>query len=89
MEKDVSYFEHYKEEKLEKLNRPNFVYSYYVTGRGDFPYDMLRYDRAWTCNGDNLSNSRGLRSFRMRSYIVPTVERWASFGWSVSASNDK
>jgi len=67
-----------------------------VTGRHDFPFDMLRYDGCWPARGedaallstkhytaDQLIEPRRirLRSSNLRS--TPESARWSSFGWSV------
>jgi hypothetical protein len=67
--------------------RPKIRYEYWVTGKGSFPLDMLRYDCAWPASGDDAPKINGnlwpsTRSIRMRSYQEPTVERWSSFGWT-------
>lgn len=72
------------------------VWHYRVVGRGAFPVDMLRYDRATFLNSDEEAEARidwrtlvdsgryGLsRSFAMESPNPPTVGRWNSFGWRV------
>jgi hypothetical protein len=75
--------------------RPRTLYDYYVTGRGYFPFDMLRYDACWPASGEDAARiewefakpgdkvRRDQRSVRLRSYREPTVDRWTSFGWSV------
>ena len=78
--------------KLQATERPTAVYDYIVTGRGEFPIDMLRYDGAWPADGDaaaKLGGPSGFpqdqahRSVKLRSYREPTLARWSSFGWSV------
>lgn len=68
-------------------------YEFTVTGRFDFPFDMLRYDRCWPKAEDQITamapHSRGslhreTRSVRMRGLNEPTIGRWHSFGWDVS-----
>jgi len=67
-----------------------------VEGRGNFPLDMLRYDRCFPRTGDDVmmmeTQPEYLRSprcvtllalSRESRYWQPTVGRWASFGWSV------
>jgi hypothetical protein len=61
-----------------------------VVGRGEFPYDMLRYDSCCPDRSEDASAMRdgvGQRQVQLRRYAVnsggPTVERWQSFGWSV------
>jgi len=72
------------------------MYEYYVTGRGQFPYDMLRYDACWpVTSADAVKLDTGpssgygftLRSILMHSYRAPTVDRWTSFLWSVGLEN--
>lgn len=68
--------------------RPKKLYQYYVSGRGIFPYDMLRFDSAWPATTDDAhlmfaEHSPGIRSVQIRSYKEPTIERWSSFLWSV------
>lgn len=81
--------ERWFEFKLDTSERPKTKYEYFVTGRGDFPIDMLRYDGAWPASGEDaarlvlLDDRRDLRSVRLRSYNAPTLARWMSFGWSV------
>jgi hypothetical protein len=69
-----------------------FQYSFWVTGRGSFPYDMLRYDKAFPVDSEAASRlepemsregARKLRSIHLMSYQEPTVERWQSFVWTV------
>jgi hypothetical protein len=74
--------------------RPKNSYTYWVTGRGHFPLDMLRYDACWpvsttdalkivTERPKTVTEARAARSIEMCSYQEPTVDRWSSFGWSV------
>ena len=66
------------------------IRKYLVEGRGSFPIDMLRYDRAWpSTESDAGTIDRSFHS-RLRPQVVileglskPTVGRWASFGWEV------
>jgi hypothetical protein len=78
----------YTERKLGMDERPRCTYDYYVTGRGYFPTDMLRYDRCWPCTGEDAvmmdqSRMQHPRSIHLRSYQMPTIGRWSSFLWSV------
>jgi len=85
--------ERFNEEKLHTDMRPKKRYTYWVTGTREFPFDMLRYDSAWPADSQSASNlawsyadlnvSRDRRSVRLHSYREPTVDRWASFSWSV------
>lgn len=58
---------------------------YRVSGRGPFPFDMLRYDQAWPENTLDAHRMAAMdrRTLLMQSDRRPTVERWASFGWTV------
>lgn len=53
-----------------------------VTLRGEFPWDMLRYDRCFPAseNQSYLLNKRELRTIELHGPILPTSERWYSFG---------
>lgn len=64
-------------------------FEYYVTGRGRFPFDMLRLDQCWPVDGFDAEklindgfNAPDFRSILLRSYRQPTVDRWSSFLWS-------
>lgn len=73
-------------ERITASNRPQHRYTYYVTGYGHFPFDMLRYDSAWPdrqTDAAKLERSDKQRSIRLVSYQEPTIGRWASFNWSV------
>lgn len=67
-----------------------------VEGRGEFPLDMLRYDRCFPRTGDDaemlrtpaehLSSPRCVTLIalaRDMRYWEPSRGRWASFGWYV------
>lgn len=67
-----------------------YRYHYVVTGRGQFPFDMLRYDRCWPSDDTHgLGVSRGdpgygeVREIKMAGLNPPTEDRWASFLWYV------
>ena len=87
--------ERFSKRAVPAAERPKAVYEYFVTGRGEFPLDMLRHDAAWPASGDQVSKinayyfendigrRRASRSIKLRSYHAPTIERWSSFGWSV------
>lgn len=58
-----------------------------VTGRGEFPFDMLRYDRCFPHGPQDvetmLEGNTGPRTVTLESAAyAPTPDRWASFGWS-------
>jgi hypothetical protein len=90
--------ERWSEYKLDAHERPKTVYEYFVTGKGEFPWDMLRYDSAWPATGADAAKMalgfhnpseayKGMRSTRLRSYRPPTIDRWSSFGWSVGTND--
>jgi len=64
-----------------------------VRGRGWFPEDMLRYDRAWAITGINVGGDKApemlstlqqkVRSVVVASWFPLTIKRWESFGWVV------
>jgi hypothetical protein len=75
-------------QKSEKLYITQFI----VTGRGYFPYDMLRYDRACPFSGEDaskISNGRIHDNTSVKLVMFsggkdgPTKGRWSSFGWEV------
>ncbi|MBK6616281.1 hypothetical protein [Ottowia sp.] len=66
-----------------------------VSGHGEFPFDMLRFDECYPVNADSV-NALGMsthdvrardskRTVRLLSHrlLAPTVGRWESFGWKV------
>ena len=63
-----------------------------VTGEGDFPWDMLRYDQCWPCTSVDVQNlqRKGQREVVLSDHHPlqwePTYERWASFGWTATLS---
>ena len=75
-----------------------FYIKFTVTGCGNFPFDMLRYDgcfpravedAARMARPEYGSPDRSMpRSVTLVSYsnsaARPTIGRWQSFGWSVS-----
>lgn len=84
----------YSKFSLSAHERPLALFNYYVTGRGLFPFDMLRYDSCWPSDsesaakmsmslGDITTNAKEPRSIQISSFREPTVERWTSFLWSV------
>jgi hypothetical protein len=72
---------------------------FYVRGRGDFPFDMLRYDCCYPIRPDDAekisghwSGPNGLTaSWRTvclaATHGTFTPARWASFGWSANEEN--
>lgn len=84
--------------RLDTHERPKHTYEYYVTGSGEFPWDMLRYDACWPTDSIEAfkmgigfwghdDEYKKLRSIKMRSYREPTIGRWSSFTWSVGLHN--
>lgn len=69
-----------------------FRYTFTVSGRGEFPWDMLRYDDAFPADAESaaalprppgtLKESR--RQIRLATHRRggPTIARWQSFNWS-------
>jgi hypothetical protein len=78
----------YEQFTLQPTERPRVMFTFYVSGRGQFPYDMLRYDQCWPADTesallmDSEVNSH-VRSIKLHSYREPTLDRWSSFLWSV------
>ena len=77
----------YTEHHLTQDARPRTRYEYVVTGRGEFPWDMLRYDRCWPMSSSDVAKleavaGREPRSILIMSYNKPTIDRWSSFNWS-------
>ncbi len=79
----------YYRHPLGEASRPHDMFEYYVSGRGQFPFDMLRYDNAWPATAEDADRLERveLRSIKLYSYQKPTLERWASFLWSVGKEN--
>jgi hypothetical protein len=69
------------------------MYRYQVTGSGDFPWDMLRYDRVWplTPPTPHMMDSKDIwhkvRTIKLQGQGC-TPDRWASFGWHVVDAAD-
>ncbi len=72
-----------------------YYQTFIVSGKGVFPYDMLRYDHCWSGTQDSViimcrdSDFNFLRHVNISRYVhtkteMPTIGRWASFGWTVS-----
>lgn len=80
--------------KLDADERPRNLYTAAVTGKGQFPFDMLRYDSCWPrsemSDSSKLAINRhdGERYFKesrtvhLLSYHPFTPVRWQSFGWT-------
>jgi len=70
------------------------IYTYTVSGTiqpyNSFPFDCLRYDRAWpaeqvdACNMTSPLDDMVKVTVRLRSPQKPTDDRWKSFGWTVA-----
>jgi hypothetical protein len=71
-----------------------YTQKFRVIGAGNFPFDMLRYDR---CYPTQESQSRSFDSGELRIVELehageflrdwsPTHGRWESFGWAVGAA---
>lgn len=76
---------------LDPKERPTRLYEYWVTGHGEFPFDMLRHDNCNPITGCDAAKLQCYpgdgylknRSVKLRSHQAPTIGRWSSFGWSV------
>jgi hypothetical protein len=77
-----------------------YGYTFQVKGRGYFPTDMLRYDRAVFRTQDAVMAAayRGPETDRtvdlvayvpVGNVLEPTEARWKSFGWNVVADSVK
>lgn len=77
------------------------TYYFAVSGSGDFPFDMLRYDACWPsssldassigqpCYSERKGHRVVILACRPGGYgVVPTVARWASFGWKAGNLHD-
>ncbi len=61
--------------------------TYTVTGHGEFPQDMLRYDSAWASRSADAGaiedsynpNTPRRWTLELPSYSEPTIGRWNSF----------
>jgi len=73
-----------------------YTHKFTVEGSGNFPFDMLRYDRCWPSTQDDVTtmvphNSEHFIPIRQvtltasanHSIWEPTTGRWANFGWPV------
>ena len=63
------------------------IVRYTVTGTGEFPMDMLRYDSSWPWGSED-AHTMGAVEWRSRRIVKlaglrVTAARWASFGWHV------
>ncbi len=65
-------------------------------GRSSFPLDMLRYDACWPLRSADVyaiqdpiahAGEDGRTSVTLAAgHKVPTLARWASFGWHVTST---
>lgn len=60
-----------------------------VTGKGEFPLDMLRYDTCWPYDPQSVywmtaTHVEGKRTITLMSDYPPNTERWDSFLWKVT-----
>lgn len=72
------------------------LFDFYVRGRGDFPFDMLRHDQCWPVSGEDAAklspnmtaaNFLELRTVHLRSIQAPTTLRWSSFMWPAATQD--
>jgi hypothetical protein len=58
-----------------------------VTGTGQFPFDMLRYDLCWPSSefDSRLLGASHQRTIILKGLKLPTAARWESFGWRVES----
>lgn len=63
---------------------------FYVQGRGQFPFDMLRRDRcfpATEADAGKLGERWTWRTVELRTDLREfTPARWSSFGWTATAT---
>ncbi len=79
---------------MKRIKATHILNTLSVIGSGSFPYDMLRYD---SCVPDTQTDvtrafvDRESRIVYLRQYVPadsvagPTIGRWESFGWKVTA----
>lgn len=65
-----------------------------VSGDGDLPLDMLRYDCAFPASEEDARRAEHERGRRVVALVSrrprddgPNQQRWASFGWKVEEVN--
>lgn len=71
--------------------KPVQGYEFIVEGSGEFPFDMLRYDRCWPTVESETSRFNPLgriayatpRQITLRGLREPTDARWESFNWKI------
>lgn len=69
------------------------AWRFVVSGNGQFPLDMLRYDRCFPVHGEDAHKMDARTEWREitlehrheepTAQWKPTVARWRSFGWNV------
>lgn len=74
------------------------TWTYFVSGTGTFPIDMLRHDRCTPAHENDsaqIERSFDRGSGRLVTHVMvkstvkaPTTARWKSFGWEVGALNE-
>lgn len=60
-------------------------HKYTVSGTGEFPFDMLRFESCWPNDKHDAANL-GTRSYRRVTLLgphAPDVKRWKAYGWIV------
>ena len=71
------------------------VITFTVMGKGRFPFDMLRYDQCFPCDGISVHNTEAdtvaVRSVKLISIASSGITslRWASFNWYVAEDSIK
>ena len=73
---------------MRRIDPVKSLFEFTVRGRGQFPFDMLRYDQCWpkaeAPDVPALTRTAEERSLTLLGTHSPTVERWRSFGWRVT-----
>lgn len=71
------------------------LFEFTVEGKGEFPFDMLRYDQCWPADSESagaIATPETLETYRAKRRVrlnvvkpsrAPTVDRWASFMWKL------
>jgi hypothetical protein len=57
--------------------RPRDLFTFYVTGSGYFPVDMLRYDQCWPADGDSAATIADSIGYYATREATPPV-RWTN-----------
>ena len=73
---------------MRRVDPVKSMFEFTVRGRGQFPFDMLRYDQCWPKSSapdvSALWHTDDERTVTLVGICSPTVDRWASFGWRVT-----